>query len=165
MRDSLPDLPAPAVLPPEEERRRVFEAFAQSLRALMDRPLVLFIDDLHWADRTTLDWLGYLLDRLHDQPLLLVLTYRPEDAPAPLIHLITNWNRQNVLRRVTLPRLDPEESAALVRSLGGDPALAENVQAQSAGNPYFLIELATGSDLAPALTELIRARLMVAQWL
>ncbi len=161
IRVSMPDLPAPAVLPPEEEQRRVFEAFAQSLRALSDRPLVLFMDDMHWADRATLDWLGYFVDRLRGQALLLVLTYRPEDASAPLVHLIANWGRQNILRRIPLTRLTSAESAALVSSLGGDPALADTVQAQSAGNPYFLLELvrAEPGSVPPALTELIRARL------
>src|SRR5207249_52683 len=125
---TMPDLPASTVLPPEEERRRMFEAFAQSLRALAEHPLVLFMDDAHWADRTTLDWLGYLIDRLHGQPLLLVMTYRPEDAPAPLVHLIANWGRENLLRRVPLARLSSEESAALIKSLGGDPALVDSVQ-------------------------------------
>ena len=122
IRISLPELPAPATLPPEEERRRVLEAFTQCLIALDARPLILFIDDLHWADRTTLDWLGYLVNRLRDQPLLLVATYRPEDAPAALAHLVAGWGREDALRRLPLARLTGEESAALVASLVSSPA-------------------------------------------
>ena len=61
-----------SILPPEEERRRLFEAFTQTLQALEGQPLILFIDDLHWADQATLDWLVYFVDRLRHEPLLLV---------------------------------------------------------------------------------------------
>lgn len=161
IRTGRPDLPVPPGLPPEEERRRIFEAFVQCLLALDGRPLIFFVDDLHWADRATLDWLGYLVHRLRDEPLLLVAAYRPQDATAPLVHLVAGWGRERLAQRVALPRLTNEESSALIVALGGDPSLAECVQAQGAGNPYFLIELvrAAPGDLPPALTELIRARL------
>ena len=160
IRQRFPDLPPSPILPPEEERRRVYEGFTQCLRALA-RPIVLFVDDAHWADRATLDWLGYLVNALRDQALLLVVAYRPEDAPAPLIHLAAGWGREGVARRVPLVRLTNAESAALIVALGGDPALAERVHAQTAGNPYFLIELfRAGTDQVPeVLTELVRARL------
>ncbi len=160
IRTRFPDLPAPAALPPDEERRRVFEAFTQCLLALA-RPIVFFVDDAHWADRATLDWLDYLAHRLNREALLLIVAYRPEDAPAPLIHLVAGWGREGIARRVPLARLTNAESAALLVSLGGDPALAAHVHAQTAGNPYFLIELIrAGTDQAPeVLTELVRARL------
>ncbi len=60
-----------------KKRRRLFEAFVQCLRALSARPLILFFDDLHWADHATLDWLGYLADRMRDEPLLLVVPTEP----------------------------------------------------------------------------------------
>jgi DNA-binding SARP family transcriptional activator len=160
IRQRFPDLPAPAALPPDEERRRLFEAFAQCLLALA-RPIVFFVDDAHWADRATLDWLGYLANALRDHALLLIVAYRPEDAPAPLIRLAAGWGREGVVRRVPLVRLTNAESAALIVALGGDPALAERTHAQTAGNPYFLIELTrSGSDqVSPVLAELVRARL------
>ncbi len=160
IRARFPDLPAPAALPPDEERRRVFEAFAQCLLAL-PRPVIFFLDDAHWADRATLDWLDYLVHRLRDQALLLIVAYRPEDAPASLVHLAAGWGREGLTRRVPLTRLTNAESASLIVSLGGDPALAERVHAQTAGNPYFLIELIrAGTNQVPTvLTELVRARL------
>jgi DNA-binding SARP family transcriptional activator len=161
IRETWPDLPAPARLPPEEERYRLFEAFAQTLRGMEAKPLVLFIDDLNWADRATLDWLVYLVDRFRDEPLLLVGAYRPSDAPARLVNLAAEWTRKDVARRLELSRLTLEESVQLIEALGGDATQAEQLHMKSAGNPYFLIELSrAGSDMAPpALTELMRERL------
>ncbi|MBI5649226.1 MAG: AAA family ATPase [Chloroflexi bacterium] len=161
LRATFPDLSAPASLSPDEERQRIFEALAQCLLALRARPLVLFVDDLHWADRSTLDWLGFLTHRLRDHAILIVGAYRPEDAPAPLTHRVANWGREGIVRRIALSRLTPAESQELVVALGVDPGIAERAQKQSAGNPYFLIELARAAPGAvpPALTELIRARI------
>ncbi len=114
LRAQLPELPAPAVLPPEEERRRVFEAFVQALLALDAHPLLIFVDDVHWADHATLDWLPYLVHRMRGRPLLLVLAYRPEEAPAGLVQQVAAWGREGVLRRIPLARLAPEETAALI---------------------------------------------------
>ncbi|HEX8681874.1 MAG TPA: AAA family ATPase [Ardenticatenaceae bacterium] len=161
LRVRLPNLPAPAVLPPEEERRRVFEAFARCLDALDGQPLVLFLDDLHWADRATLDWLGYLTHRLRERALLLVGTYRSEEASGSLARLVATWAREGVAQRLTLPHLTREEALALLLALGGDAALADRVQGQSGGNPYFLIEICRSGpgEVPPALAELVRARI------
>ena len=133
----------------------------QCIQALGGQPLVLFCDDLHWADHATLDWLDYLVHRLRNQALLLVAAYRPEDEPPALLGLLASWNRLGVATAAALDRLTPAEAATLVQALGGDPALAQQAQTQSAGNPYFLLELvrATPGDVPPALAVLVRARL------
>ncbi|MBI3241505.1 MAG: AAA family ATPase [Chloroflexi bacterium] len=165
LRTALPDLPASAALPPDEERRRIFEAFTQCLLALKARPLVLFMDDLHWADRATLDWLGYLAHRLHSEALLLVATYRPEDAPPSLMQFAADRGREFIARRLPLARLTHDESETLITALVAEPtqgeAFVQRVLTQSAGNPYFLIELcrAATDGLPHSLAELVRARL------
>lgn len=165
LRAELPRLPQPAALPPEEERRRVFEAFVQVLLALDARPLVLFVDDVHWADRATLDWLAYLAHRLRSYPLLLALAYRAEEAPPALVHQVAAWGREGIARRIPLPRLGPDETARLIGGLGVTPAIAHQLQARSAGNPYFLLELSRQADgsaegeLPPLLADLVRSRL------
>lgn len=165
LREASPDLPTPAVLPPEEERRRVFEAFLQVLLALDAHPLLIFVDDVHWADRTTLDWLPYLVHRMRNRSLLLVLTYRSGEAPSALVHQVAAWARQGVLRRLALARLPPDETARLIAGLHVDSALAHKMQAQGAGNPYVLIELSRNADIAmsgaipPALADLVRSRI------
>lgn len=165
LRAARPDLPPPPDLPPEEERRRVFEALARCLLAVDARPLVVFVDDLHWADHVTLDWLDVLPRRLADRPLLLVGAYRPTDAPERLSRAVAGWERDRLVDRVAPRPLTDREAAEFVVALGGDPATARGLYTQSAGNPFFLAELARrppgeGSDAPPAgLADLVRARL------
>lgn len=156
-----PNLPAPSSLPADEERQRLFEALTQCLLALGASPLVIFIDDIHWADRATLDWLDYLAHRLQSHPFLIIAAYRNEDASAALVRLIANWGREGFTRRIPLARLTLEQSAQLIELLGGNAMLALRAQTQSAGNPYFLIELyrAKSGDIPPALGDLVRARI------
>ena len=165
IRASLPGLPPPSNLPPDEERHRLFEALAQAVSGVAAGPLVLFIDDVHWADHTTLDWLGYLLNRMHDRPLLVVLAYRPEETGPNLSTLIAEWGRRGVATKITLPRLTEAESSQLVEKWIADPQLraqvGRRILTQSGGNPYFLIELCqiAPDEMPPELSELIRARL------
>jgi DNA-binding SARP family transcriptional activator len=146
---------------PGAEQRRVFETLSRLLAECASRALIAFVDDLHWADHATLDWLAYTVDRLAHEPFLLVGAYRPEDAPAQLARLIATWTRQDVVRRLVLPRLTADEAAALLAALGGDPACSIPISEQSAGNPYFVTELArAGTDGLPTtLVELIQTRL------
>jgi DNA-binding SARP family transcriptional activator len=161
IRQSRSDLPPTSSLPPDEERRRVFEGLTQSILALRGQALVLFLDDAHWADGATLDWLGYLIHRLRDEPVFLVVAYRPEEAPPPLVHLATNWGRDGIAHHIPLGRLRTDEAAELTTALGAAPDVGKNALERSAGNPYFLVELVrSGSDdVPPVLAELLGARL------
>ncbi|RME99858.1 MAG: hypothetical protein D6768_14165, partial [Chloroflexi bacterium] len=141
IRQHVPGLPPPPAFPPEEEQRRLFEAFTQIVLALDSRPVVLFVDDLHWADRATLDWLVYLADRLQNWPLLLVAAYRPGDASAELSRAAAAWNRAGLVRRLPLARFNADESAQLLAALELSAEQTPLLQEKSAGNPYFLIEL------------------------
>lgn len=161
LREAVPRLPPPPPLPPVEEQRHIFEALVAGLGVSPARPLILFLDDLQWADRSTLDWLGYLLHRLRDEPFLFVGAYRPEEAPPALVTLLAQWGREGILTRLVLERLSRGESLALVNALRGDSTRAGVLFEQSAGNPYFLIELARAApgELPAALSDLIETRL------
>lgn len=157
-----PHLKAPAALPYEEERRRLFEAFVQMLLAVRSGTLIMFIDDVHWSDNALMDWLGYFANRMRGQGLLLVLTYRREDAPTALVRLVAGWGREHELVKIPLQHLTDQEATALLTALGADPQLALRAQADSAGNPLFLVELCRawpGADVPTALSDLIRAKL------
>lgn len=150
-----------AQLSPQEERGLIAEALTQFFRAFGGHPLILLIDDLHWTDGATLDWLLYLTDRMAAEPLLLVGAYRPQDVTPPLARLINQWQREGVLQRIELPSFTTVESQTLLTALGANAQMADYLHLQSGGNPYYLTQL---SDIAvdgiPAtLVELIEARL------
>ncbi|MEZ4660591.1 MAG: AAA family ATPase [Caldilineaceae bacterium] len=151
----------PPALTPAEERALIAEALTQFLRALEAAPLILFIDDLHWADGATVDWLLYLTDRMAHEPLLVVGAYRPEAAGAALLQLMAQWQREDILQRIALPPFTLAETTTLLTTLGRNTAMADYLHHQSGGNPYYLSQLSdVAVDGIPAsLVEIIKARL------
>jgi DNA-binding SARP family transcriptional activator/tetratricopeptide (TPR) repeat protein len=151
----------PPVVSAEDEQRHVFEALVLSLGITPDQPVALFIDDLHWADRATLDWLGYLLHRAECAPLLMVGTYRSDEAQPALLRLETAWKREGILHDVPLRRLSREEAETIVAAMEGGSGRADALYQQSAGNPFFLLELlrADPGVVPSTLTDLIERRL------
>jgi DNA-binding CsgD family transcriptional regulator len=112
--------------------------------ALSERsPLLLAIDDVHWADPASVDYVNFLLPRLEELPVLLVVTLRPDDPTAPP-------NLGRVLTDPTVKHLSPgplgREAAGelLAQELGQGPDLpfAEACHEMSGGNPFLLSELA-----------------------
>ena len=162
-----PNLPAPLALSPAADRVRLLQALTEAIRAAGQTQslLVIIIDDLHWADPSTLDWLVVLVDQFINAPLLVIGTYRPQDAPERLNNLAAGWQRQGRLRTIALPHLTADESFALLAAKitpEDRERFAHWVQ-QSGGNPYFLMELSRAQFNADAppddLAALIRARL------
>jgi predicted ATPase len=106
-------------------------------------PLVLVVDDAHWADRPSLEVLSYLARRIADLPVLLVVAFRPDvpDAPYDLLTLITDCHRTGAL---SLAPLTADGSATLVRRLVPDTSLEVCRRCHDAahGNPWLVAELA-----------------------
>ena len=129
------------------ERLRLFEAVVTFLRATARRrPLVLVLDDLHWADEPTLLLLQYLARNLDRDRILLVGTYRDMelDRTHPLSDTIAVLRRGELMDRVLLRGLDRDEVAALIEATGGQPPPANFVDAVhevSEGNPFFVAEI------------------------
>ncbi len=141
---------------------RFLEALRQTLLALAvgagPRPGVLFVDDAHWLDEASLDLLAYLVRRLHDQPLLIILTLRGEDVPAThrLRGLLAEAGRAGFAHHLTLARLSLTEVHELARSrVGGQhdnrsaakqgpsapsAQLAERLYRETEGSPFFVVE-------------------------
>jgi len=139
----LPELaPAAPVGPPDEAR--LWEALARLLTAVARlRPLAVLLDDLQWADASTLGLVGYLLRRGEDAPLSLIATARPTAPRAPLAALLAALTREGRLERIKLDALAPPEVEALARRLSpifGQP-LAQWLGANAEGNPYIMAEL------------------------
>lgn len=143
----LPELtPLDAASPPITEawqKRRFYEAVAQAVEA-QKLPLCLLLEDVQWADGETLAWLHYLLRREGRAGLLLVATWRPEEAEgAQLAALLRQWREQGRLREMELAPLDATETADLAATLLGAPLpvqLAAWLQQQTEGNPLFVVE-------------------------
>ncbi len=159
--DARSDLPAAIPVPPEEERRRLFEALTQIVHSFRARPLILFIDDLHWADQATLDWLVYLSDRMREDPVLLVCAYRSNEASNTLDHRLARWRRDGLVKSLSLLPLSVDESTELISALDGNVAMIDFLHAQSGGNPYYLTELSRvhPDGMPAALKDLLKARL------
>jgi DNA-binding SARP family transcriptional activator len=128
-------------------RSRLFEALGNLTLALAagPHPLLLCLDDLQWADSTTLDWLAYLGRRIADRRLLLVGTYRTEEAGA-IAELRQSLGRLGNLTEVRLTGLDEAAVLQGIRRVHGghpvpgDKAAAARLWAVTGGNPFFLLE-------------------------
>jgi DNA-binding CsgD family transcriptional regulator/tetratricopeptide (TPR) repeat protein len=110
------------------------------------RPLVLAIEDLHWADRSTLDLLGFLVANLTEPAVVLVATYRSDELGRhhPLRPVLAELDRHPTVERVELDRLDRAELGALLAGILGTPPAArllDEVLARCDGNPFFAEEL------------------------
>lgn len=140
----LPELlPNPPSLTTPDEAR-LWEGVHQFLRALTSvKPVVLFIDDLHWADTSTLALLGYLIRQPGTAPLGFLTTARPVPPGSPLGALQQALTRAGQLARVPLARLTREAIDTIAQQISpaGARPLADWLAQASEGNPYVLAEL------------------------
>ncbi len=138
----LPDLASPPSDPPDEAR--LWEAIARLLIDLARQtPVRVLIDDLQWADVSTLGLLGYLLRRASDAPLLLVATARPPEPRSVLASLLRTLMREERLIRLSIDRLPSAAILTIARHLSPLFAhpLADWLEQHAEGNPYIIAEL------------------------
>ncbi|MFB4318965.1 AAA family ATPase [Actinomadura sp. 21ATH] len=148
-----------------QERARLFELVLILLERLADEgPVVLVIEDAHWADRSTRDLLAFLIRNVDTAPLLIVVTYRTDELHRthPLRPLLAELSRVDRVRRLELARLSRADVARLVTGLqGGEPAArtVEGIYARSEGNPLFVEFLLEGDcdELPESLRDLLLA--------
>lgn len=136
-------------------RDRLFE---EVLDALTRQSTVVLVEDLHWADDATADFLLYAGRRLDNLPAMLVVTYRDDEigATTTLTRLAGEFARLSVARRVTVDPLTEDGVGTLLDGSGLD---AGEVYEQTAGNPFFVIEcLQAGSTRPGNLREVVLAR-------
>ena len=157
--------------PPEQYvQARLFEVLLGLLGRLGEQaPLVLVVEDVHWADHSTRDLLAFLVRNLRRERILLVVTYRSDESgQARLGPYLAELDRVGRVERIDLPRFQRSEVVAqLTGILGAAPAshLVDAVFARSEGNPFFTEELLeaarAGSDELPAtLRDLLRGRVL-----
>ncbi len=132
----------------QHERYRSHRAVRELLELLAGaQPLVLVLDDLHWADSASIELVGALLRRPPAASVLLALAVRPRQLPERLLAALERATRDGTLVRVELGALSRDE----VQELLGDRADAEVLYEESGGNPFYLEQLVRVSGTtAPA---------------
>jgi len=148
VRHALPDLPsAPPLTDPEQARFRLFDSVTTFLiNAARGQPLVLALDNLHWADRASLLLLEFLTREIGASRILLLGTYRDIEVSRqhPLFETLGELSRDRLQYRIALRGLDREEVGHFLDlAVGGQPAedLVESVHQRTEGNPFFVIEV------------------------
>jgi DNA-binding CsgD family transcriptional regulator len=146
---------------------RLFELLLDLVeRIAAERPTVLVLEDLHWADQSTRDLLGFLVRGLRRPGLLLVLTYRTDELHRrhPLRPFLAELERIRWVERVELQRFDRPELVAQLTGILGEPPgadLVDEVFERAQGNPFFSEELvAAGAGLRGQLPPTLRDTLM-----
>ncbi len=144
--------PKPAAADEPFARARLFEALAQVLVALADGPPngLLWVDDLHRADVSTIEFVGYLARRLRSRPVALLITWRSEELPPGVREqILTSPDGDGVTFRVELDRLDRAQVEALAAATLGHPIEATFVDSlfeRSEGLPLYVAEALAAAD-------------------
>jgi class 3 adenylate cyclase/tetratricopeptide (TPR) repeat protein len=147
LRRIFPDIPPPVELPAELARRYVWNSFGEFVgRAAQGQPLLVVLEDLHWADESSLLLTEHLAGLLPEMPVLILGTYRDVevDHSHPLSRVIEQLERQHLLERISLRRLSLDGVGAMLRGLAGQPApeeLTQVIHRETEGNPFFVEEV------------------------
>ncbi len=145
--ERLPGLPAPPALEPEQARFRLFDSITTFLKnASKGRPLMVVLDDMHWADKPSLLLLQFLAKELRGSRLLVLGTYRDVELRRqhPLAQALGELNRENLSQRVLLRGLTENDVRRFVEVTAGSTppdTLVQAVYRETEGNPFFVNEI------------------------
>ncbi len=152
------------------------EALANLLLSMAEQvtaPLHLILDDLHWADTQTWEWLADLARQITNVPLLIFGLYRPEDLPPDRRPLLQLLERSPLVLRMKLSPLTPQDTLSLAGKLLPERALdqmfGKRLYQETEGNPFFIIEAVQALQeskpgerfpiLSASIQQIIQARL------
>ena len=125
------------------------------------QPVVLVLDDLHWADTPTLLMMRQLARAAEDEPVLIVASYRDTERPPGLVDILSQLRREQYLEAIELRGLDEADTTELIVEFGAD-SLPEHVNRalfqETKGNPFFLEEMVRHLGTARRLSMLLSAR-------
>jgi len=147
LRRLLPDIGPPVDLPPELAQRYVWNSVGEFLtRGAQGLPLLLVLEDLHWADESTVLLTEYLAPLLSDLPVLLLGTVRDAevDVSHPLARVISVLARRRLVERIGLQGLSPSGVRSMVEALAGQQVpdqLVRLIEMETEGNPFFIEEV------------------------
>jgi DNA-binding CsgD family transcriptional regulator len=159
----LPDLTLLATSSPDpgQEKRRFFQALAQTLTELAQRgPLIVIFEDLHWSDSTSLEFLLLLARRISSQPILLLLTYRGDETTPELTHFLAELDRERLGTEFALKPMSSLGVEEMLQAILASPQtpvgkdFLDTIFALTEGNPFFIEEilkaLTAGGDISYA---------------
>ena len=147
LRIMFPEMPAATQLPPEQQRRFLFNAYRSFVeRSARVTPMVAVFEDLHWADEPTLLLLHHIAQTLSTTPMLLIGTYRDVelDVNRPFTKTLEMLLRQKQATRISLRRLTVGGVENMLAAMSGQqppPSLARVVFEETEGNPFFVEEV------------------------
>jgi DNA-binding CsgD family transcriptional regulator/tetratricopeptide (TPR) repeat protein len=132
----------------EQEKRRHFQALAGTIMELAQRtPLIIILEDLHWSDSTSLEFLLLLARRISSQPILLLLTYRSDETTPELTHFLAELDRERLGTEFALQPMSSREVGEMLQAILDSPqtpvsnAFLDTVFTLTEGNPFFIEEI------------------------
>lgn len=147
LRNLYDDLPPGLDLPSEQERRYLFNSIVEFVeRAASVRPLVVLLDDIQWADESSLSLLCTVAQQLSKMPVLLIGTYRNVelDVHRPLSRALDELLRHRLAHRINLKRHDEKGVRTLLAKMSGQdppPGLVKAIYEETDGNSFFVEEV------------------------
>jgi ABC-type oligopeptide transport system substrate-binding subunit len=146
-RTQYPDIPPNPTEDPQSDQHRLFESFFVFVAALSQHtPLLVYLDDAHWADSGSLGLFRHLARQLGSQPIMLLATYREIelDEARPLNEVLMDVSREPQTTRLKLNRLTMPQTEELLASFFQEeitPELLEGIYRETDGNPFFIEEV------------------------
>ena len=138
---------------PQAWKDKTFAAITKELFTLSsNKPMILLIDDMHWADSASLSLLHYVSQAIEAERILIIATFREEEFntqtnellnPSPLVQTVRLMGREGLYHKIKLGQLDPQEIRLIAESmLDGkiDLSFERKLQLESHGNPLFIVE-------------------------
>jgi DNA-binding SARP family transcriptional activator len=153
-------------LSPDDLRVQLYEAVFQAFCTVSQhRPVLLLIEDIHWASESLLDWLTLITPRLQGNRPLVLITYRTEEVKMQhaVPRLVRRFEREGIVTSIALRRFSREHNREWVTYLSGldqktAAPIADRLYNETAGNPFFLQEIIRG------MTESGQIRVEAGQW-
>jgi tetratricopeptide (TPR) repeat protein len=147
LRRTFHDIPSPLEASPEQSRRVLFNAVAEFLvRSSSNTPLLLLLEDLHWADEGTMALITHVARAVCKLPVMIIGTFRDNElsSDGPLAQALDNFTRLHLLERINLRGLSPDAVSDMIRTLSGQEpsaSLVHAIHSGTEGNPFFIEEL------------------------
>jgi DNA-binding CsgD family transcriptional regulator len=159
LRAVFPDAEVGGARDPEEDRRRLFHALTDSMRALgRVQPLLLVVEDVHWSDDATLDLMRHLVRGIEAERTALVMTYRSDEVGPRLARLLADFDRARCAADIALQPLGVAQVAGMLQAIFGhqpafEHAFVNGLHELTEGNPFFVEEVLKGLVVAGDLVQ------------